>query len=293
MAGISTPALKSFESLDTSELQPSLSELLKQIETLHDQACQKDPNSQDFSKIENLLQKARAAIKMAQNFIGQLVQFVVGCQTDCDKLFSQATKEHQLDSIQQAKTFLQELLKCVGNAVASIDSLDATIGEISNDSLSMVQQHSLDAQIAHKGKTAAKHVGVAVGLTAVGTILTSAAFTIVSLGIGVGVVTLVSAAAVGVGTIVTVKATKKYSQAIAKNEQLKEKYSCVSKSANKVRELIPELKTTIERVVDKIKKWSQEEEVVKNKLEELRSACEKQHPQLAITRKCLAELHMP
>ena len=49
-----------------------------------------------------------------------------------------------------------------------------------------------------------------------------------------------------------------------------------------MQELIPELKTTVERMFDEIKKWSQEE-VVKNELEELRSVCEKQHPQLAIT----------
>ena len=76
---------------------------------------------------------------------------------------------------------------------------------------------------------------------------------------------------------------------IAKHKHLKKKCRCVSKSANKVQELIPELKTTVEHMFDEIKKWNQQG-VVKNKLEELRSACEKQYPQLAITQKHLAEL---
>ena len=108
MASISKTALKSFESLDTNELQPCLFEMLKQIETLHDQVRQtdRDPNSPDFNKIENLLEKARAAIEVAQNFVNQLIQFAVGCQTDCDDVLSKATKE--LDST-QAKTLLEVL----------------------------------------------------------------------------------------------------------------------------------------------------------------------------------------
>ena len=256
--------------------------MLKQIEALHDQVRKDDPNSPDFNETENLLEKARAAIEVAQNFVNQLIQFADGCQTDRDKLFSQATKE--LDST-QAKALLQELLKYMENAVASIDSLDATIGEVTNDSLNKVQLHSLDAQIADKSRSAAKYVGGVLGATAIGTILTSAAC-IVGMGTPVGIA---SAVGLGAGTAAMVMATKKYSQMIERNEQLKEKYNCISKSASKVQELIPELKTMVERMVDKIKKWSQEE-VVKNKLEELRSACGKQHPQLAITQKCLAEL---
>lgn len=290
MATSSTPALKSFESLDTSELQPSLSELLDQIETLHDQVRQNDPNSQDFHETENLLERARAAIKMAQNFINQIVQFAaIGCQTD-DKLFSNATKEQQ-DST-QAKTLLQELLKYVKGAVASIDSLDAIVDKISDDSLSKVQQHSLDAQVADKNKTTAKYVGVAVGAAAAGGIVTSAVLTVVTLGVGIGAA-VVSAAGLGVGTTATVMAAKKYSQTVEKNEHLKEKYNCISKSVNRVQELTPELKTTVERMADKIKKWSQDEETAKNKMEELRSACEKQHPRLVITQKSLAEVAMP
>ena len=290
MASISrsTPALKSFESLDTSQLQPCLSEMLKQIETLHDQVCQtnRDPNSPAFNVTEDPLAKARAAIEVAQNFINQLIQFAIGCQADCDKVFSKATKE--LDS-NQARVLLrlQELLKYVENAVASINSLDVIIGEITNDSQSMVQLHSLDAQIADKSRSIAKYIiGGVLEATAVGTILASAAFAVITLGVGMGVV---SAAGLGIGTVSMAMATHKYSQMVEMNEQLKEKYSCISKSASKVQKLIPKLKTTIERMVDKIKKWSQEE-VVKNKLEELRSACEKQHPQLVITQKRLAEL---
>ena len=289
MASISTPALKSFESLDTSQLQPCLSEMLKQIETLHNQVRQtdRDPNSPDFNVTEDpgALAKARAAIEVAQNFVNHLIQFAVSCQTDCDKVFSKATKE--LDS-NQARVLLQlqELLKYVENAVASINSLDAIIGEITNDSLSKVQLHSLDAQIADKSRSIAKYIGGVLEATAVGTILASAAFAVITPGVGMGVV---SAAGLGIGTVSMAMATHKYSQMVEMNEQLKEKYSCISKSANKVQELILELKTTIERMVDKIKKWSQEE-VVKNKLEELRSACEKQHPQLVITQKRLAEL---
>ena len=290
MANISTPALKSFESLDTSQLQPCLSEMLKQIETLHNQVRQtdRDPNSPDFNVTEDpgALAKARAAIEVAQNFVNHLIQFAVSCQTDCDKVFSKATKE--LDS-NQARVLLQlqELLKYVENAVASINSLDAIIGEITNDSLSKVQLHSLDAQIADKSRSIAKYIiGGVLEATAVGTILASAAFAVITLGVGIGVV---SAAGLGIGTVSMSMATHKYSQMVEMNEQLKEKYSCISKSASKVQELILELKTAIERMVDKIKKWSQEE-VVRNKLEELRSACEKQHPQLVITQKRLAEL---
>ena len=108
MASISTLALKSFESLDTSQLQPRLSEMLKQIETLHDQVRQtdRDPNSPDFKETDYLLEKARAAIEVAQNFVNQLIQFAIGCQTDCDDVLSKATKE--LDST-QAKTLLEVL----------------------------------------------------------------------------------------------------------------------------------------------------------------------------------------
>ena len=69
--------------------------MLKQIETLlnHDQVRKGDSNSSDFNETENLLEKARAAIEVAQNFINQLIQFAVSCQTDCNKLFSQATKD--------------------------------------------------------------------------------------------------------------------------------------------------------------------------------------------------------
>ena len=84
--------------------------MLKQIETFHDQVRKCDPNSPDSNETENLLEKARAAIEVAQNFVNQLIQFAIGYQTDCDKLFSQATKE--LDST-QARALLQELLKYV------------------------------------------------------------------------------------------------------------------------------------------------------------------------------------
>ena len=282
MASISTPALKSFESLDTSQLQPCLSEMLKQIETLHDQVRQtdRDPNSPDFNKTENLLEKARAAIEVAQNFVNQLIQFAVGCHTDCDDVLSKATKE--LDST-QVKALLRELLKHVENAITSIGSLDAIIEEITNGSLNKVQVHSLDAQIADKMRSAAVFVSRIVGATSLGTILTSVAFAFVTLGAGLPVsAAVISSTGLGVGIVATIIGTRKYSHMIAKHEQLKEKYSCVSKSASNVQELIPELKTTVERIFDEIKKWSQEE-VVKNELEELRSVCEKQHPQLAIT----------
>ena len=177
------------------------------------------------------------------------------------------------------------------NAVVSIDSLDVIIGEIINDSLSMVQLYSIDDK---SKSTAIYNGGISiVRASSVGALFTSVAFAInlpPSLGISV-TAAVVAAAVLGVivGIVAMVMFIRHCSQAIAKYEHLKEKYSCVSKSAIKVQELIPELKTTIERMVDMIKKWSQEE-VVKNELEELRSACEKQHPQLVITQKHLAEL---
>ena len=96
----------------------------------------------------------------------------------------------------------------------------------------------------------------------------------VSMGISVAAA-VVPAAVLGFGIVVMVMLSREYSQMITKHKHLKEKCSCVSKSANKVQKLIPELKTTVECMFDEIKKWTQKE-AVKNKLEELRSSCEKQ-----------------
>ena len=221
MASISKTALKSFESLDTNELQPCLFEMLKQIETLHDQVRQtdRDPNSPDFNKTENLLEKARACShRGGSEFCHELIQFAVGCQTDCDKLFSHAAKE--LDP----RALLQELLKYVENAVASIDSLDVIIGEIINDSLSMAELYSIDDK---SKSTAIYNGGISiVRASSVGALFTSVAFAInLPLSMGISVTAAVVAAAVLgviVGIVAMVMFIRHCSQAIAKYEHLKE-----------------------------------------------------------------------
>ena len=287
MANRYTPALKSFQTLDTRELQPNLSEVLTQIETLHDQVRHDDPTSPDFKETELLQKSARSAIKIAQDFIDQLIKFADGCQDDAK--LSKVIKEQ--DST-QAKTILRELLNYVENAVASIDSLDAIVGKISSDSLNKVKQHSVDIQAVEHRKSTAKYVGIGIGVAAAGGLVTSAVLGVIALGVGVGGAAL-SAAGLGVGTTATVVASKKYSKTMEKNEQLKQKYSCLSKSAVKVQELIPELKTSLQLVIDKFRQWSQNEEIVKSlssQLKELKSACKIQSSLLTTTQERLSEL---
>ena len=287
MASRSTPALKSFQTLDTSALPSSLSDVLTQIEVLHDQVRHDDPTSPDFKGTENLLNNARSSIKTAQEIVEQLIQFADGCQDDAK--LSKAIKEE--DST-QAKTILQELLNYVENAVVSVNSLDAIAGKVSSDSLSKVKEHSVDAQAAEHRKSTAKYVGIGIGVAAAGGLVTSAVLGVIALGVGVGGAVL-SAAGLGVGTTATVVATKKCSKALEKSEQLKQKYSCVSKSAIKVQELIPELKTTLQLMIDKFRQWSQSEEIVKSlssQLKELKSACKIQHSRLTTTQEMLSEL---
>jgi hypothetical protein len=289
MASRSTPALKSFQTLDTSELQPSLSTVLKQIEILQDELGQNDTTSTtDFEETESLLKQAKSAIKTAQGFIDQLIQFTDGCQDEAK--LSKAIKEQ--DSA-QTKMILQELLKYVENAVASLDSLDAIVEKISNDSLSKVKQHSVDAQAAQYRKGRAKYVGIGIGIAAAGGLATSALLGVVALGVGVGGAVL-SAAGLGVGTTATVVANKKYSKSMERSEELKQGYGCVSKSAVKIQEVIPELKTALQLMIDKLRQWSQNEEIIvrslSSHLSELKSACKVQRNLLATTQERLSEL---
>lgn len=289
MASRSTPALKSFQTLDTSELQPSLSTVLKQIEVLQDEIGQNDATSTtNFEDIESLLKQAKSAIETTQSFIEQLIQFADDCQDDAK--LSKAIKEQ--DSA-QTKTILQELLKYVENAVASLDSLDAIVEKISNDSLGKVKQHSVDAQAAQYRKGRAKYVGIGIGIAAAGGLATSALLGVVALGVGIGGAVL-SAAGLGVGTTATVVANKKYSKTLERSERLKQEYGCVSKSAVKIQEVIPELKTTLQLMIDKLSQWSQNEEVIvrnlSTHLRELKSACKVQRSMLATTQERLSEL---
>ena len=290
MASRSTPALKAFQTLDTSELQPSISTVLEQIEAIHkEESGQNDTTvtSSDIKDTEILLKHAKSAIKTAQDFIEQLIQFSDDCQ-DNAKL-SKAIKEQ--DST-RTKTILQELIKGVETAVSSLDRLDAIVEKISDNSLSKVKQHSVDAQAAKYGKGRAKYVGIGIGIAAAGGLVTSAVLGVVALGVGVGGAVL-SAAGLGVGTTATVVAAKKYSKTMEKSGKLKEKYSCVSKSAIKVQELVPEVKTVLQLMIDRLYQWSQSEEVVKilsGHLKELKSACKIQRGLLMTTQERLSEL---
>ena len=289
MASRSTPALKAFQTLDTSGLQPSISTVLEQIEAIHDEENgQKDTvTSSDLKDTEILLKHAKSAIKTAQNFVEELIQFADGCQDDAK--LSKAIKEQ--DST-RTKAILQDLIKGVENAVSSIDRLDAIVGKISDNSLSKVKQHSVDAQAAEYGKGRAKYVGIGIGIAAAGGLVTSAVLGVVALGVGVGGAVL-SAAGLGVGTTATAVAAKKYSKTMEKSGKLKEKYSCVSKSAVKVQELVPELKTVLQLLIDKLHQWNQSEEVVKillGHLKELKSACKVQRSLLTTTQERLSEL---
>ena len=287
MASRSTPALKSFQTLDTSELQPSLSTVLKQIEVLQDVIGQNDTTStMDFEDTESLLKQAKSAIETAQSFVEQLIRFADDCQDDAK--LSKAIKEQDSS---QTKTILQGLLKYVENAVASLDSLDAIVEKISNDSLSKVKQHSVDAQAAQYRKGRAKYVGIGIGIAAAGGLAASALLGVVALGVGVGGAVL-SAAGLGVGTTATVVANKKYSKTLERSERLKQEYGCVSKSAVKIQEVIPELKTTLQLIIDKLRQWNQEEEVIvrnlSSHLQELKSACKVQRSLLATTQERLS-----
>ena len=290
MASRSTPALKSFQTLDTSELHPSLSSVLKLIEALHEEIGQNVTTSTDSKDTEFLLKDAKSAIKAAQGFVEQLVQFADGCQDDAK--LPKAIKDQ--DST-QAKSILRVLLEKVENALASIDSLDAIMGKISNDSLSKVKQHSVDAQAAEFSKGRAKYVGIGIGIAAAGGLVTSAVLGIVALGVGVGGAAL-SAAGLGVGTTASVVAAKKYSKSMEKSEQLKQKYLCISESAVKVQELVPELQTTLQLVMDKLRQWlgQSEENIITKSLsdhmKELKSACKIQHSLLTTTQERLSEL---